>query len=85
MEKVNFTKDFYAIGNDFRIEYEQLFETYNESQCAMVLIKKKCQQHPKEINIWKHISTPFSQRLLMRLLKLVFSSCTTNYQLFDLH
>jgi hypothetical protein len=51
MEKVNFTKDFYAIGNDFRIEYEQLFETYNESQCAMVLIKKKCQQHPKEINI----------------------------------
>ncbi len=34
-----FDQDVFAFGNNFRIEYDQLFEAYNEGQCVMLLIK----------------------------------------------
>jgi hypothetical protein len=34
-----FDQDVLAMGNNFKIEYEQLLETYNGDQCTMVLIK----------------------------------------------
>jgi hypothetical protein len=34
-----FDQDVFTLGNNFKTKYEQLFEVYNESQCAMVLIK----------------------------------------------
>jgi hypothetical protein len=34
-----FDQDIIALGNNFKIEYEQLLETYNGGHCAMVLIK----------------------------------------------
>ncbi len=39
MEKVNLTKTFLALGNNFRTKYDQLLEAYNGSQCVMLLIK----------------------------------------------
>jgi hypothetical protein len=37
--KGEFDPEVLAIGNNFKTEYEQLFEVYNGDQCAMVLIK----------------------------------------------
>jgi hypothetical protein len=37
--KGEFDQDIIAFGNNFKIEYEQLLEAYNGSQCVMVLIK----------------------------------------------
>ncbi len=34
-----FDQNIIVFGNNFRIQYEQLFEAYNQGQCAMVLIK----------------------------------------------
>ncbi len=34
-----FDQDVFALGNNFKTEYEELLEAYNEGQCAMVLIK----------------------------------------------
>jgi hypothetical protein len=34
-----FHKDVFALGNNFKIEYDQLLEAYNEGQCVMLLIK----------------------------------------------
>jgi hypothetical protein len=34
-----FDQNIFALGNNFIIKYEQLFEAYNEGQCAMVLVK----------------------------------------------
>ncbi len=34
-----FDQNVFAFDNNFREEYEQLFEGYNGGQCAMVLIK----------------------------------------------
>jgi hypothetical protein len=39
MENGSLTKNIFALGNNFRTEYEQLFEAYNGGQCVMVLIK----------------------------------------------
>ncbi len=33
-----FNQDVFVMGNNFKIKYEQLLETYNVSQCIMVLI-----------------------------------------------
>ncbi len=37
--KHEFDQDVFTFSNNFKIEYEQLLETYNEGHCAMVLIK----------------------------------------------
>jgi hypothetical protein len=37
--KNEFDQDVLVLGNNFRIEYEQLLEAYNGGHCAMVLIK----------------------------------------------
>ncbi len=34
-----FDQNVFAFDNNFKVEYEQLFEAYNGGQCAMVLIK----------------------------------------------
>ncbi len=34
-----FDQNILALGNNFIIKYEQLFEAYNEGQCTMVLVK----------------------------------------------
>jgi hypothetical protein len=34
-----FDQDVRAMGNNFKLEYEQLLEAYNGGQCTMVLIK----------------------------------------------
>jgi hypothetical protein len=34
-----FDQNILPFGNNFRIEYEQLLEVYNGSECVMVLIK----------------------------------------------
>jgi hypothetical protein len=34
-----FNQDVFVMGNNFKIKYEQLLETYNASQCIMVLLK----------------------------------------------
>jgi hypothetical protein len=34
-----FDQDVLALGNNFRIKYEQFLEAYNGGHCAMVLIK----------------------------------------------
>ncbi len=34
--KGEFNQNSFALSNNFRIEYEQFFEVYNEGQCAMV-------------------------------------------------
>jgi len=34
-----FDWDVFVLGNDFKVEYEQLLETYNGGQCDMILIK----------------------------------------------
>jgi hypothetical protein len=34
-----FDQDVLTMGNNFKLEYEQLLEAYNKGQCAMVLIK----------------------------------------------
>jgi hypothetical protein len=34
-----FNQNILAFGNNFIIKYEQFFETYNEGQCVMVLVK----------------------------------------------
>jgi hypothetical protein len=34
-----FDQDVFALGNNFKIEYEELFEAYNKNQCVMVFIK----------------------------------------------
>jgi hypothetical protein len=38
-EEHEFDQDILTFGNNFKIEYEQLLEMYNEGHCAMVLIK----------------------------------------------
>jgi hypothetical protein len=40
------------------------------------------QQHPKEIDIWRHNVT---LRWLMKLFELIFINYTTNDQIFNLH
>jgi hypothetical protein len=35
----DFDQDVLTMGNNFKLEYEQLLEAYNRGQCAMVLIK----------------------------------------------
>jgi hypothetical protein len=37
--EIKFDKDVLVFGNQFRIEYDQLVETKNYSQCVMVLVK----------------------------------------------
>jgi hypothetical protein len=37
--KDEFDQDIFVLGNNFKIEYEQLLEAYNGGHCAMVLIK----------------------------------------------
>ncbi len=37
--KGEFDQDALVLGNNFKTKYEELFEVYNGSQCAMVLIK----------------------------------------------
>ncbi len=37
--KGEFNQDVFIMGNNFKIKYEQLLETYNACQCIMVLIK----------------------------------------------
>jgi hypothetical protein len=37
--KGEFEQDVFAFDNNFIIEYEQHFETYNGGQCDLVLIK----------------------------------------------
>jgi hypothetical protein len=34
-----FDKDVFALDNNFKIDYDQLLEAYNEGQCTMLLIK----------------------------------------------
>jgi len=34
-----FDQNIIALSNNFTIKFEQLLKTYNEDQCAMVLIK----------------------------------------------
>lgn len=34
-----FDQDVIAMGDNFKLKYEQLLEAYNGCQCAMVLIK----------------------------------------------
>jgi hypothetical protein len=48
--KGEFDENILALGNNFKIEYEQFFETYNEGQCVMVSIKK-CDNNIKRILI----------------------------------
>ncbi len=38
-EEGEFDQDIIAMGNNFKLKYEQLLEAYNRCQCAMVLIK----------------------------------------------
>jgi hypothetical protein len=33
-----FNQDVFVMGNNFKIKYEQLLETYNVGQCIMVLL-----------------------------------------------
>jgi len=37
--KGEFDRNIIALGNNFKIEYEQLLKVYNGSQCVIVLIK----------------------------------------------
>ncbi len=34
-----FDQNVFVLGNNFRIEYDQLLKAYNEGQCVMLLIK----------------------------------------------
>jgi hypothetical protein len=38
-EKREFDQDVIAMGDNFKLKYEQLLEAYNKGQCTMVLIK----------------------------------------------
>ncbi len=38
-EEGEFDQDVIAMGDNFKLKYEQLLEAYNEGQCAMILIK----------------------------------------------
>jgi hypothetical protein len=37
--KGEFDQDIFVLGNNFKIEYEQLLEACNGGQCAMFLVK----------------------------------------------
>jgi hypothetical protein len=38
-EKEEFDQNVFALGSNFKTEYEQLLEAYNGGHCAMVLLK----------------------------------------------
>ncbi len=38
-EEGEFDQNVLTFGNNFKIEYEQLFEVYNGGQCVTILIK----------------------------------------------